>query len=126
MYILFITLLSALPLGTLVGAHRSFSRSRHRSISRRSTSQTYAIQDLYQGEDFFKYVSVVHVPRRAVTLSSEWTFFTEADPTGGNVNYVGMQDAMDQGLAYVDDCDNSTVLAVDSTSSVPAGGNRNS
>ncbi|KAI6130146.1 glycoside hydrolase family 16 protein [Pisolithus croceorrhizus] len=66
-----------------------------------STNKTYTIQDFYQAEDFF----------------NEWTFFTGADPTGGN-------DAVSQGLAYVDDCDNSTVLAVDSTSSVPAGGNR--
>ncbi|KAI6096989.1 glycoside hydrolase family 16 protein [Pisolithus croceorrhizus] len=73
-----------------------------------STNKTYTIQDFYQAEDFF----------------NEWTFFTGADPTGGNVAYQAMQDAVSQGLAYVDDCDNSTVLAVDSTSSVPAGGNR--
>lgn len=59
------------------------------------------------------------------TSSRKWYFFTDADPTGGNVNYLSQQDAMNQGLAYVDS-DNSVVLAVDSTSSVPAGGFRNS
>ena len=42
------------------------------------------------------------------------------------MNYLDVQDATSKGLAYVDDCDNATVLAVDSTSSVAVGGNRNS
>lgn len=63
---------------------------------------------------------------RDLTLSREWSFFTGADPTNGNVNYLSMENATAQGLAYVDDCDNTTVLAVDSTSNVPAGGQRNS
>ncbi|KAI6116827.1 hypothetical protein EDD16DRAFT_1896396 [Pisolithus croceorrhizus] len=67
-----------------------------------STNKTYTIQDFYQAEDFFKCV-VALVTRANMILTS---------------------DAVSQGLAYVDDCDNSTVLAVDSTSSVPAGGNR--
>lgn len=61
-----------------------------------------------------------------LTLSRQWTFFTGADPTSGNVDYLSVNDATSQGLAYVDDCDNSTVLAVDSTSTVSAGGNRKS
>ena len=62
---------------------------------------------------------------RVLTLSRDWSFFTGADPTNGNVNYLDMQDAMNAGLAYVDS-DNSFVLAVDSTSYVAPGGNRNS
>ena len=59
-------------------------------------------------------------------LSSEWDFFTGSDPTGGNVAYQSSSDAQSKGLAYVDACDNSTVLAVDSTSTVAAGGTRDS
>jgi hypothetical protein len=58
--------------------------------------------------------------------SSEWDFFTGTDPTGGNVNYQSKSDAQSKGLAYVNDCDNSTVLAVDSTSTVASGGKRDS
>ncbi|OAX39615.1 glycoside hydrolase family 16 protein [Rhizopogon vinicolor AM-OR11-026] len=105
--------LAALPFTTLVGAHhhdRSKSRHRHPSVRRQSNNRTYSVQDFYQGEDFF----------------NDWDFFTGSDPTGGNVAYQSQSDAQSKGLAYVDDCDNSTVLAVDSTSTVPAGGNRDS
>ncbi|KAI9464744.1 concanavalin A-like lectin/glucanase domain-containing protein [Boletus coccyginus] len=72
-------------------------------------ANSYALEDWYQGDGFF----------------SGWSFFTGADPTHGNVNYLGQQDAQNQGLAYVG-ADNTFVLAVDSWSAVPAGGNRNS
>jgi len=108
---LFVTLLISIPFGSLVGAHKTISRSRHRNVARQTNNtKTYILEDFYQAEDFF----------------TNWTFFTGADPTGGLVNYLDMNDAISKGLAYVDDCDNSTVLAVDSTSSVSAGGNRNS
>jgi len=112
MHALSLSLLALIPLGTLAGAHRHVSRSRHHDVARRANygNKTYKIQDFYQAEDFF----------------TEWTFFNSPDPTDGNVNYLDMQSATSQGLAYVDDCDNSTVLAVDSKSTVPAGGNRNS
>ncbi|KAF8553594.1 glycoside hydrolase family 16 protein [Imleria badia] len=110
MHALLLSLLATLPLGTLVGAHRTSSRSRHRNVARQNANKTYVLEDLYQAEDFF----------------TKWSFFTGTDPTNGNVNYLSMQDATSQNLAYVDDCDNATVLAVDSTSNVPVGGNRNS
>ncbi|KAI5999295.1 glycoside hydrolase family 16 protein [Pisolithus orientalis] len=106
----FAAVVAAVHFGTLVGAHK-YSRSRHHLFARTpqyTTNKTYTVQDFYQAEDFF----------------NEWTFFTGSDPTGGNVAYQSMSDATSKGLAYVDDCDNSTVLAVDSTSSIPAGGNR--
>lgn len=104
---------AALSLTTLVGAHRqSRAHSRHRlsTVRRQSSNKTYTIQDLYQGED----------------LINQWDFFTGSDPTGGNVNYQSRSDAQSKGLAYVNDCDNSTVLAVDSTSTVASGGKRDS
>ncbi|KAF9224031.1 glycoside hydrolase family 16 protein [Gyrodon lividus] len=114
MHALFAVLLATSPFGTLVGAHRTsnINRSRHRHVARTqvSTNKTYVLDDFYQADDFF----------------DQWSFFTGSDPTGGNVAYQNMQNAMSKGLAYVDDCDNSTVLAVDSTSTVPVGGNRES
>jgi hypothetical protein len=59
-------------------------------------------------------------------LSSDWDFYTGSDPTGGNVNYQNKSAAQSKGLAYVNDSDYSTVLAVDSTSTVAAGGDRDS
>ncbi|KAF8448917.1 glycoside hydrolase family 16 protein [Boletus edulis BED1] len=99
MYALLVSLLTATPLGTLASVQNTVRQT-----------QTYAIQDWYDGSNFF----------------SEWSFYTGADPTNGNVNYLSMSDAQSQGLAYVNSGDNTLVLAVDSTSSVPAGGYRNS
>jgi hypothetical protein len=113
MHGLFKLFLAALSLTTLVGAHRqSRAHSRHRrtTVRRQSSNKTYTIQDFYQGEDFI----------------NQWDFFTGTDPTGGNVNYQSKSDAQSKGLAYVNDCDNSTVLAVDSTSTVASGGKRDS
>ncbi|KAG1881087.1 glycoside hydrolase family 16 protein [Suillus subluteus] len=75
-----------------------------------STATTYSIQDFYQGESFF----------------NDWDFYTGSDPTGGNVIYQNKSAAESKGLAYVDYSDYSTVLAVDSTSTVAAGGDRDS
>jgi hypothetical protein len=87
-----------------------FWNPRHRRTAARSqpVGKTYMIEDFYQGEDFF----------------NDWTFFVGKDPTGGNVIYQSQADAQSKGLAYVNACDNSLILAVDSTSTVPAGGQR--
>lgn len=64
MHALLVSLLATIPLGTLVGAHRTVTRSRHRNVARQSTSvnKTYVLEDFYQAEDFFTYVSVLVVP----------------------------------------------------------------
>jgi len=54
-----------------------------------------------------------------------WNFFTGPDPTNGLVNYLDQDSATSSGLAYVQP-DGTTVLAVDNTTQVPVGGNRNS
>lgn len=113
MYTLSKLFLAALSLTTLVGAHhQSRAHARHRRTAgrRQFADKTYQVQDFYQGEDFF----------------NNWDFFTGPDPTSGNVNYQSKSNAQSKGLAYVNDCDNSTVLAVDSTSTVAPGGNRDS
>ncbi|KAG1803909.1 glycoside hydrolase family 16 protein [Suillus plorans] len=113
MYTLCKLFLAALSLTTLVGAHHpSHAHSRHGRTAghRQSTNKIYTFQDFYQGEDFI----------------NDWDFFTGSDPTSGNVNYQSKLEAQSKGLAYVNDCDNSTVLAVDSTSAVAPGSNRDS
>jgi hypothetical protein len=62
MHALFVSLLATIPFGTLVGAHRTMSRSRHRNVARQSTNKTYVLEDFYQADAFFSYVSVPHVP----------------------------------------------------------------
>ena len=54
MYTLFLVAL----LFTLVGARHQDRRHHRAAVRRSSTNKTYLIQDLYQGEDFFKYVPV--------------------------------------------------------------------
>ena len=66
MHVLFLSLLAAIPLGTLVGAHRTASRSRHRNIARQAANKTYVLEDYYQAEDFFTCVYVPHWPCHAV------------------------------------------------------------
>jgi len=119
---LLVTLLATIPSRTLAGAHGIPPRSRD-VVARQST---YTLQDWYQGQGFFSYVYVRLVPCHPRSdFTRGWSFSTGADPTNGNVNYLSEQDATSQRLAYVN-TDNTLVLAIDSTSTVPAGGNRNS
>jgi hypothetical protein len=55
--------------------------------------------------------------------TSDWYFYTEDDPTHGNVQYESRENAKD--LAYVQE-DGVAVLKVDGQSDVPAGGKRRS
>lgn len=74
-----------------------------------NTGRKFNMIDLYQGKTFF----------------DGWNFDTFPDPTHGNVNYQGREDAFRKNLAFVQD-DNTTVMAVDDFSQVPVGGNRDS
>lgn len=58
-------------------------------------------------------------------LVSDWDFFTDADPTHGNVNYQSQAQAVQKGLAFVQ-ADGTTVLKVDNFTNVAVGGNRDS
>ena len=123
---LLLDLLITVPLSPLVGAHSIAPGSRN-EVSRGSVAKTYSLQDWYQNDDFFSHVSFGLYPvTRDLTLSRNWTFFTGNDPTNGNVNYLSMQDATSQGLAYVNWTDNTFVMAIDATSSILPGGKRNS
>ncbi|CDO69351.1 Glycoside Hydrolase Family 16 protein [Trametes cinnabarina] len=90
--------------------HHAAHHRRHNAVGNVSyvpRSTSYKLVERYEGKNFF----------------DGWDFFTGADPTHGNVKFVGGDDAAK--LAYVQD-DGTVVLAVDDTSNVPAGGNRNS
>jgi len=54
---------------------------------------------------------------------SGWDFFTDGDPTHGNVQYVDGGTAKSDGLASVRD-DNVVVIAVDDKNKVDSSGNR--
>ena len=71
--------------------------------------RNFQLVDNYQGQSFF----------------DGWDFFTDPDPTHGNVVYVSQDQATSAGLAYVQE-DNTVVMAVDSYSQLPLGQNRNS
>ena len=90
-----------------------------------TTSSQYSLQDEYKGNTFFKYVEarLFFLPPGLSYLSSDWDFFSDPDPTHGNVAYQTKANSKD--LAYVD-ADGTAVLRVDNKSSVPAGGNRRS
>jgi hypothetical protein len=47
-----------------------------------------------------------------------WAFFTDSDPTGGQVKYLSRAEAQEKGLAYVLR-DNRAVLRVDSWTNLP-------
>jgi len=117
---LLIAAVSLLPViqGVLAGHAHSLHTKRSASVHRtRANSSSvhhargtsYNLVDLYQGQSFF----------------DGWDFFTDADPTNGLVDYVSQSEATSAGLAYVQS-DNTVVLAVDDTSTVPVGGNRKS
>lgn len=54
-----------------------------------------------------------------------WNFFTDKDPTGGNVTYVSKSTATSKNLAYVRS-DGVAVLKVDNTTTLQPGQNRQS
>jgi hypothetical protein len=55
--------------------------------------------------------------------SSQWSFFTQGDPTHGLVDYQSKSDAVNKGLAYVQD-DGTAVLKVDNSTQLSSGQNR--
>ncbi|KAF7370506.1 GH16 domain-containing protein [Mycena sanguinolenta] len=99
----------ALPLVAFAAPHPDFRRhpSAHQNASLEART-TYTLKDHYTGEDFLK-----------------WDFFTGPDPTHGTVNYLSASEAQSKKLAYVQS-DGTTILAVDSTSKLSPGENRNS
>ncbi|GLB41672.1 putative glycosyl hydrolases family 16 [Lyophyllum shimeji] len=105
----------SLALGSLAGnvQERAFStrRRHHQRVARAQNNNTriFKLEDMYQGDSFL----------------NDWDFMQGADPTRGSVNYQSKDDAVNKHLAYVQS-DGTTVLAVDDSSWVPEGGNRDS
>ncbi|KAJ7684334.1 glycoside hydrolase family 16 protein [Mycena polygramma] len=82
--------------------------SRRSNDSSASTKTTWTLADNYQGEDFL----------------TQWDFFNRPDPTKGQVNYLDAADAKQKHLAFVQG--KSMILAVDNTTHLSAGENRDS
>jgi len=102
-------LILSLPLAAFARVHADTAlHRRHAAISHGSRT-AYPLTDHYQGQSFF----------------DGWEFFDQADPTGGLVNFLNQTAAQGAGLAYVQS-DNTTVLAVDDTTTLSVGQNRNS
>ncbi|KAF8216627.1 glycoside hydrolase family 16 protein [Mycena galopus ATCC 62051] len=97
----------ALPLVAFAAPHSDFRRHTQHNASLEART-TYTLKDHYTGNDFL-----------------EWNFFTGPDPTHGNVNYLTQSAAKKANLAFVQ-TDGTTVLAVDSTTKLSKGQNRNS
>jgi hypothetical protein len=108
MHLLSLLLVAVLPVASMARMHvhrnSQTHRSRHHNHSR---STVYKLQDKFQGQTFF----------------DGWDFFTQSDPTHGNVIYESKENAQD--LAYVQP-DGTAVLKVDNVSTVAPGGNRRS
>ncbi|KAI0040962.1 glycoside hydrolase family 16 protein [Auriscalpium vulgare] len=103
-------LLSSFVLSAIAGhpSHNNL-RARHaRQAHRRDKS--FTLTDKYVGKDFLD--------------EGKWGYFTGSDPTHGSVNFVSQSDAVKKGLAFVRP-DNVAVLAVDNTTDLSPGQNRN-
>ena len=118
--------------GSHLRSRKHFSRA-HAHVARNVTARAPAAKagpmtlvDKYAGKNFFEYVFFSLMFNLSTkNLFSDWDFFTAADPTHGNVQYVGKDEALGSGLAAVGD-DNVVVMAVDDKNPVPVGGQRKS
>jgi len=134
MFFLIFSLLVPFFLGAFAGKTHGFTHApylRHARLVPRDCDnfgKTYNMTDYYHGETFLTYIVSLRTPLlpHAHYLSlSDWDFFTEDDPTHGNVRYQSKSDAVSKGLAFVQD-DGTTVLAVDDKSFLPVAGKRDS
>ncbi|KAF9555563.1 hypothetical protein CPC08DRAFT_695392 [Agrocybe pediades] len=57
------------------------------------------------------------------TFFDDWDFFTDSDPTSGNVDYVNKSTAIQNGYIFVQD-DGTVIMKVDDTTTLPMGVNR--
>ncbi len=124
------TFLLVLPLAVSAGSHRRHHQNaRGDTLSRRGP--TYKLVDDYNKDTFLEYVHLSILlsrlcrPSAHILNHSMFTFFTSADPTHGLVDFVSKDEAMDSGLAFVQD-DGTVVLAVDDTTQLKPGQNRKS
>ncbi|KAF7326080.1 GH16 domain-containing protein [Mycena kentingensis (nom. inval.)] len=95
----------ALPLIALGAPQQGVA---HRRAGKASRAAPLALREHYAGKDIL-----------------EWDYFSEADPTHGNVNYQTKQNAATKGLAFLNS-DGFAVLKVDNTSVLHPGEFRDS
>lgn len=97
--------------GTRMLKHRRVNTSTNATATtnvHRRVPKAFKITDQYTGSNFF----------------DGWDFFSEADPTNGNVNYLNKTDAVAKKLVFVEN--GTAVMKVDDTNFIGAGQNRDS
>ena len=119
-------MLTALPLASFaLIINRVNSEAQDTTPNSGTKTNKHWLQRKHQGSTFFKYVEARSFFSSPVLnySCSESDFFSNSDPTHGNVVYQTRENSRD--LAYVDG-DGSVVLKVDNKGDVPVGGNRRS
>lgn len=106
MHLPFILALAALPLAAQAGnqhlrAHRHAARAYADANAPARRAKSFNLVQKSQGQNFF----------------DDWSFFTQPDPTHGQVTFVGGQQAASSKLAFVQS-DNTAVIGVDSTTTL--------
>ncbi|QRV88540.1 glycoside hydrolase family 16 protein [Ceratobasidium sp. AG-Ba] len=96
--------------GTRMLKHRRIGGINNNSTAGdyRRAPKLFRVTDQYTGSNFF----------------DGWDFFSQADPTNGNVNYLNKNDAFAKKLAFVEN--GTAVMKVDDTNFIGAGQNRDS
>jgi len=118
--------LAALPFASFaLTTNRVNGEAENSAHKNGTTSNKFRLQHRHKGNTFFKYVEArLFFLFSVLSYSgSEWNFFSNPDPTHGNVAYQTRENSRD--LAYVDG-DGSAVLRVDNKGRVSAGGKRRS
>jgi hypothetical protein len=96
----------------------------HHTIEARAPN--YRLAKRYQGQNFFECVdSIPYSTTETHPVLSDFDFYQWEDPTHGMVDYVDAAAAKAAGLAYVQ-ADNTTVIGVDSTTTLKPGQHRQS
>lgn len=95
MYSIILPFLLSLPLLSLAGhGSPSFGHKRHRTPLKGRSSPSYTLEDMYRGKDFLYpplYFTSGSSSSSFDSNSSQWTFYSSADPTDGLVNYLDSQ-----------------------------------
>jgi hypothetical protein len=85
------------------------TNSNNNNVDSKKNHRLFEVADWWEGKNFF----------------DGWDFFTQDDPTHGNVRFLDRQGAFDAGLAYIRD-DGAAVMRVDNYTKLNVGQNRNS
>jgi hypothetical protein len=115
--------------------HKRDGRLHSSRFSKRASN--FTLSDMYKGQSFFECVSFFFIINSPVLvfcielnlltffLLSGFNFFTDADPTHGQVEFVSQDEASGSNLAFVQG-DGTVIMAVDNSTDLAEGENRKS